>query len=201
MLGMKANHKSEAPDSNAKDHDLKKLPVTKLDAARRQIETAICLWFDDGDPVSIHTLVAAANGILRDINKKLGGEPMLCEPWPYIRPGRENEFRKIMLAASNFFKHADKDSKETFFFSDSANEGFLIDSCQVYAQLAHERRPLMRLFTQYFRLHHPELFLPDQAVSNIPATVLNEFRGLSKRQYFTHFLPIVMRIPTSTGQP
>ena len=31
--------------------------VTKLDAARRQLRTAIRLWFQEADPVSIHTLL------------------------------------------------------------------------------------------------------------------------------------------------
>jgi len=31
------------------------LKLTKLDAARRQLQTAIILWFTNGDSVSIHT--------------------------------------------------------------------------------------------------------------------------------------------------
>src|SRR5207245_10811773 len=38
--------------------DNAKITVTKLDAARRQLRTAIRLWFEEGDPVSIHTLAA-----------------------------------------------------------------------------------------------------------------------------------------------
>jgi hypothetical protein len=30
--------------------------VTKLECARRQLDTAIELWFGDGDPISIRTL-------------------------------------------------------------------------------------------------------------------------------------------------
>ena len=46
-----------------KPHELKKLPITKLDAVRRQLETTITLWFHDVDPVSVHTLVMAAHVI------------------------------------------------------------------------------------------------------------------------------------------
>jgi len=35
--------------------------VTKASAAKSQLETAIQLWFDDADPVSIHTLAVAAH--------------------------------------------------------------------------------------------------------------------------------------------
>jgi hypothetical protein len=41
-----------------------KIVVTKLDAARRQLKTAIKLWFEDGDPVAIHTLIVAAYEII-----------------------------------------------------------------------------------------------------------------------------------------
>jgi hypothetical protein len=34
---------------------VKEFKVSKLDAAKRQLETAIRLYFSDGDPVSIHT--------------------------------------------------------------------------------------------------------------------------------------------------
>jgi hypothetical protein len=48
----------------------KSLRLTKLDVARRQLQTAITLWFTDGDPVSIHTLAFAAYEIIHVISKK-----------------------------------------------------------------------------------------------------------------------------------
>ena len=53
------------------------LKVSKLDAAKRQLETAIRLYFSNGDPVSIHTLVAAAYAILHDVTGRKGADPML----------------------------------------------------------------------------------------------------------------------------
>jgi hypothetical protein len=43
--------------------------VTKLDAARRQLRTAIRLWFQEADPASIHTLAHAASEIIHVISK------------------------------------------------------------------------------------------------------------------------------------
>ena len=40
--------------------------LTKLDVAERELRAAICLLFDDGDPVAVHTLAASALGILED---------------------------------------------------------------------------------------------------------------------------------------
>ena len=51
--------------------------VSKLDAARRQPDAAIKLWFADGDEVSVHTLAAAAHQTIHDINQKKGGGELL----------------------------------------------------------------------------------------------------------------------------
>ena len=55
-----------------------KIRVSKLDAARRQLDCAIELWFAGKDEVSIHTLAAAAHQIISDINKKIR------EPGPFF---------------------------------------------------------------------------------------------------------------------
>jgi hypothetical protein len=48
--------------------------LTKIAAAKRQLDTAIRLYFAHDDELSIHTLVAAAFGILRDLIKKRGSD-------------------------------------------------------------------------------------------------------------------------------
>jgi hypothetical protein len=66
------------PDSAAK------ITVTKLDAAKRQLRTALRLWFDDGDPVSIHTLLAAAHEIIHTLYRRKGLRDLLFDSdlWP-----------------------------------------------------------------------------------------------------------------------
>jgi hypothetical protein len=55
---------------NVTPEQTKGLRIGKLDAARRQLETAIILWFTDGDPVAIHTLAFAAYEIIHVVSKK-----------------------------------------------------------------------------------------------------------------------------------
>ena len=50
------------------------IEVSKLDAARRQLETAIRLFFYDGDFVSTHTLAAAAFNVLNDLSRRADGD-------------------------------------------------------------------------------------------------------------------------------
>jgi hypothetical protein len=98
------------------EREFAKIPITKLDAARRQIETAIILWFTESDPVSIHTLVSAGHRLVYDINKNSLRLPMLGDT-TNIRPGREKEYRDILAKAANFFKHADRDAEGILSFS------------------------------------------------------------------------------------
>src|SRR2546425_12863933 len=44
------------------------IACTQLDAARRQINTAIWLWFNGADIVSVHTLAAAAHRIVLELS-------------------------------------------------------------------------------------------------------------------------------------
>ena len=86
-----------------------KLRVSKLEAGKRQLETAIILYFNYGDTVSIHTLSAAAYGVLRDLNEKRGGEPMFKEPlWQLMDTPELREYRKLINQPENFFKHSDR---------------------------------------------------------------------------------------------
>ena len=49
-----------------------KLRISKIDAARRQLDCAIELWFFDKDEISIHTLAAAAYQIIHDLKVHKG---------------------------------------------------------------------------------------------------------------------------------
>jgi len=79
--------------------------LNKLDAAHSQITSAIFMYFHWGDPISIHTLVAAAYGIVKDINKHRGGKPMTQD----FESIKDKKTRKILVDVfhepQNFFKH------------------------------------------------------------------------------------------------
>jgi hypothetical protein len=176
------------------DRKFTKIPVTKLDAARRQIEIAIILWFAESDPVSIHTLVSAGHKLVYDINKKTLRLAMLGDT-TNIRPGHEKEYRDILAEASNFFKHADRDAEKTLSFSPQSTAFQLLDVCNVYQSLAAERRPLMRLFILYLEIHYPDLFLSKVEESRDVANL----KLLSKQRFFDEMLPVAHRLVGSEG--
>jgi hypothetical protein len=117
------------------------LTISKLDAARRQLETAIRLYFHQGDPVSIHTLVAAAYNVIRDINKHRGGSKMVMKEqlFEFVKPEKRGEFHDLLNQAENFFKHADRDHDATLEFSPKEAEMLLWDACSKYWELTGEQ--------------------------------------------------------------
>ena len=175
------------------DHDLQKLHVTKLDAVRRQLETAIILWFHDGDPVSIHTLAAAAYQIVYDLNAHRGGPPMMRNS-DRIRPERLAEAKRILSQYENFFKHADRDPKETVFFPPQITQCFILDALDKYAEMAHERRPLFDVFTFWLASTQPQLFKADFAAKLRDAIPAGALSDTSKRQFFQYALPLFTKI-------
>src|SRR5207302_11289143 len=80
--------------------------VSKIEAAHRQLRTAIALWSADGDAVSIHTLAFAAYQIIHDLNRKAKGPPLLLDA-ARIRPEYKDALIRAIKESANFFKHAD----------------------------------------------------------------------------------------------
>jgi hypothetical protein len=116
---------------------LPKLQVTKLDAARRQLETAIRLYFHEGDAVSIHTLTTAAYNILRDLSVHRGNMGMIVKDRliEQVKPEHRDEVRRKINEAENYFKHANRDPDEIFLFSPKQSELLLYDACFKYREL------------------------------------------------------------------
>jgi hypothetical protein len=87
----------------------KTLTVTKLDAARSQLRTAIRLWFEEADPVSIHTLAAAAYEIVHVVSKKKGRNRDLLFDALMVKDEYRSDFNKAIKQYASFFKHASRD--------------------------------------------------------------------------------------------
>lgn len=81
--------------------------LSKLDVATRQLETAINLWFEDHDCVSIYTLAYASLSVLMNISRPDKSDGFLDQLKLTIK-SREGESLSVADTA-NFFKHADRD--------------------------------------------------------------------------------------------
>ena len=93
-----------------------KVNVTKIGAARSQLIEAINLFFEERDPVSIHTLVGASIQILNDHITDIGDvwDNNLIHHYNtiYINDDSRKIWNSKINEAKNFFKHADRDLRE-----------------------------------------------------------------------------------------
>lgn len=167
------------------------LHVSKLDAARRQLETAIRLYFNDSDPVSIHTLTAAAYNVLRDINREAGGTKLIIkeELIERVVPEYQKEVRRKLNEAENFFKHADKDPKGVLEFSPVLTELMIWESCSAYFQLSGEQLVLAKVFNGWHAVNNPHLFRLSEDQQRQFRKSKQEIEGMSKQEYFRLYLP------------
>ncbi|NVK23027.1 MAG: hypothetical protein HWD86_10965 [Kangiellaceae bacterium] len=138
----------------------KQLLISKLDAAKRQLETVIELYFSHKDPVSIHTLTAASYNILRDLNKSEKHPPLFIKDrfLNYIKPGYEKEVRNLINQAENFFKHADRDREDIFEFNPKQTELMIYEACDSYRALSGEFPAKFKCYSMWFSSRYPNLF-------------------------------------------
>jgi hypothetical protein len=66
-----------------------KLRTNKIEAARRQLDAAIRLFFTPEDPFAVHSVMSAAERILRDLAEQSGNSSIHETIKLYIRPGME----------------------------------------------------------------------------------------------------------------
>lgn len=171
------------------------LTISKLDAAKRQLETAIRLYFHQGEPVSIHTLIAAAYNIIRDINKIRGGAKMVIKEqlFDQVKPEMHSEFFKLLHNAENFFKHANRDHDATLEFNPAESELLIWDACTKYWELTGEQPPLFNIYRGWFMSTHQNLFnLPEDIQRKLAeASQLTNIGG--RLDYFNMMLPVTMK--------
>jgi len=174
------------------------LKISKLDSTKRQLETAIRLYFSNGDPVSIHTLVSAAYNVIRDINANRGGQRLILKEQflDYIKDGHEKEIREKINEAENFFKHADRDPDSTIDFNPGQSEFLIIEACSVYYKLTGEFPPLFKLYQIWFIVNRQELFNFPEELEQVISMRRQDIIRLGKEAYLNTFLPIIFRMNT-----
>jgi hypothetical protein len=169
--------------------------VTKLDAARRQLEVAVRLYFNEGDPVSRHTLTAAAYTVLRDVNSARSGTAMEVTGNidSYIKPEFVTQIRRNLIDAQNFFKHADRDPNRVLEFNPRLTEILLLDACLTYKRLAEEAVPEFLLYVGWLMLQEPTWFIFPQEIEALRNQVRSDVHALGRAQFFAEMLPVVSK--------
>lgn len=135
------------------------LRTNKVDAARRQLEAAIRMFFGGEDPFAIHTVASAAYRILRDLAVGSGKSPFHEDVKRFIRPGKENQFWWSINKAANFLKHADEDTDAVLEVKEEFNDFTIGLGCMYYHSLGYKLTPDMRGFMGWLMLMNPDILI------------------------------------------
>lgn len=126
------------------------LIVTKASAAESQLETAIALWFNYGDCVSILNLAKAANECYVALGGHKGHDS-LFQKWFKLQ---SKGFQQRIGYLWNFTKHGRGFTKKAE-LPPRLGEILIIDSIDCHQHLFGTQTPLMSFFMTRFGLEHP----------------------------------------------
>jgi hypothetical protein len=140
------------------------------------------LWFADGDPVAIHTLLAAAHEVLYVLHKHQGHADLLFNS-DLIKDQYRKLWMRAVKAHANFFKHADQDPEGTIEFAPRLNEMFILFCLKALHDIAIPLGFEEQTFSRWIRANRPEL-LKEGANAGIPEAYIEEAAAISKADFF-----------------
>jgi len=165
--------------------EVKKHRVSKLDAAKRQLDCAIGLWFEEKDEISTHTLVGAAYQIIHDLNKKRGGKDLLFDA-DFIKDEYRKEVREFMRKDFMFFKHADHDPDGVTEFVPVGTLLFILCGIQTLRNMGERMSDIQSIFAAWMLFNKPEWVSP-QHLAAVRDAIPIEYRAgitsLSKQDF------------------
>ena len=167
---------------------MEKLKITKLQASKKQLETAIQLYFNYNDPISTHTLACAAYEILSDINKTQNGSPMLLDGY-LIKDEYKQKYRKMIKDPQNFFKHADKDPDAILDFNPDVSTFFIYEGISKYQEISGQVSALFRIFRGWYCAQNAEQFCFPENQKKIIQNLHDKY-GNDRSTYFRDMLEI-----------
>src|ERR1051325_9856601 len=201
--------------------------VSKIEAARRLLETAIQLYCSDGDPISVHTLTAAAYNVLRDVTAQTGTDPMILrgKMLEYVRAPYKRMINAEVNAAEDFFKqtdlddrttldfdldatelmimdtcfkHAAQDDRTTLDFNPSTTELMIMDACAHCTELAGKEPPMFITYRIWFTANHPDVFILSDEFKEVLQTNASSIAEMGSGQYFSMTLPLISKMLDNT---
>jgi len=155
--------------------------ITSREAALNQLGTAIRLYFEDRDPVSVHTLISAAGELLdRMVGSSSPRNDLLARAEAV---GRRREVSDKLNAPRNFFKHGSNDIEPIFRnFSDDINLYSIVWACQTLSIIGLSL-PETKIFKSWLSVVEPDLFLapPPETIGPLFGDIRNQSRVEQKK--------------------
>jgi len=172
--------------------------IKKIDAAQRQLDFAIKLWFQGTDTISTHTSVCSAHQIIHDINQNSRDSHLLFNS-VYIKSDRRQYFISILKKSYNFFKHAnrDPDPEGIIEFDPSLTEFFILFTILGIEALGYNLNISSKIFLAYFAIHNTSFFTAEGLkffLKNVPIETIDKVRSIDRNQFFKGLFGSLKRI-------
>lgn len=162
--------------------------VTKIDAAKRQAEIAIELFFGDGDIVSLQSLTENAREILAQLGRGAGLPSPLEAKMSELQAIHGKDFKSRLAVPRDFAKHSGaNDSQERCDYYPSHIQSMLLDALGQYQKLAGGLTPRMEAFVLWTRGTRVEDFkgTPMHAAA---LEAREQIGGRKKRNFYLAYL-------------
>jgi hypothetical protein len=142
---------------------MKGMNLTKAQVARRQLGTALALFLDDRDPVSVHALACAGGEIAEHLTHKAGVRPFSSHALATFPDLDTKKLRRLRNQFWNAFKHAttrkdvERDDRKLLKrFNDLQNDHTLFIGWYDYAMTAKPLPLEAQVFQIWYFALHPE---------------------------------------------
>jgi hypothetical protein len=144
------------------------IPVTKREAAIRQLDAAIKLFFEEGDMIAVHTLVGASLQVMLDLGHPKGIQSCIRSS-EYIYENRIKDWINALNRTQNFLKHSNKDRDEVLQYSEEPTILLIMEAVILAETLCfHQGSKAQTAFKAWFLVAYPELIIPE-ALARIEA--------------------------------
>ena len=122
--------------------------VGKVDAAVRLLDSAIRLWFNGDDSVSVHLLACSAYQIVDDL---CPSDESLYNSLA-IKDQYRKDVKRYLRSSYNFFKHADRDADDVVEFKPALNVLYIMFCIRGLELLGVTPTILRSAFVIYFKV-------------------------------------------------
>jgi hypothetical protein len=155
------------------------------------LDTAISLWFTEGDPISIHTLAWASLQLVHDQGRKVGKPSELMLRILKL-PDKERRRAGLVTAIG---KHADRrySAHNAVEYPPGLTEDVMYEAACCCWNLFTDLTPWMRLFTTRYIAENPDLFKPDLPTLLERLGGQKYLAGLGRRDFAKEVVPVLSR--------
>lgn len=151
--------------------------LNRIEAAGRQIDSAIRMTFAAEDPVAIHAVAADTHRIIQDFYRARGDIESYLRLGDWIAPGHEARFWRYFNASAEFLKQAQWDPDAIFGLEVDTNDFMIVFASRWYHKMGVTVTREMRVFATWYVACNPGILRPD---SMPEAKITAQLEAMSK---------------------